>query len=291
MKKNLLFLFIVPIFLYAKINVTVSILPQKYFVKKIAGQKANVEVMVLPGNEPATYEPKPRQLIHLSKSKIYFTIGVPFEKTWIPRFKNINPKLLIINTAKGIKKRNLDSCYSFDKIKTEQKVKSSAKDPHIWLSPVLVKTISLNIANAFIKIDPAHKKTYLTNLKNFYKEIDNIITYGNAKFKNLKKREFIVFHPAWGYFAEEFHLKQIPIQIEEKSPKISTLTKLIKYAKKENIKIIFVQPEFSEKSAKVIAENIHGRVVALNPLEENWTKSMKKAINSFSKVLSNEQNK
>jgi len=291
LKKFLLFLFIIPIFLYAKINVTVSILPQKYFIKKIAGQEANVEVMVLPGNEPATYEPKPKQLIHLSKSKIYFTIGVPFEKTWIPRFKSINPKLIIINTAKGIKKRDLDSSYSFDKIKIEQKVKSSAKDPHIWLSPVLVKIISLNIANAFIKIDPTHKKEYLTNLKNFYKEIDNIIAYGNAKFKNLKKRDFIVFHPAWGYFAEEFHLKQMPIQIEEKSPKISTLTKLIKYAKKENIKIIFVQPEFSKKSAKVIAENIHGKVVILNPLEENWTKSMKKAINSFSKVLSHEQNK
>ncbi len=291
MKRILLFLSVIPIFLYAKINVTVSILPQKYFVKKIAGQEANVEVMVLPGSEPATYEPKPKQLIHLSKSKIYFTIGVPFEKTWIPRFKSINPKLLIINTAKGIKKRDLDSSYSFDRIKTKQKIKSSAKDPHIWLSPVLVKIISLNIANAFIKIDPTHKKIYLTNLKNFYKEIDNIITYGNTKFKNLKKREFIVFHPAWGYFAEEFHLKQIPIQIEEKSPKISTLTKLIKYAKKENIKIIFVQPEFSKKSAKVIAQNIHGRVVALNPLEENWTKSMKKAINSFSKVLLNEQNK
>ncbi len=291
MKRILLFLSIIPIFLYAKINVTVSILPQKYFVKKIAGQEANVEVMVLPGNEPATYEPKPRQLIHLSKSKIYFSIGVPFEKTWIPRFKSINPKLLIINTAKGIKKRDLDSSYSFDRIKTKQKIKSSAKDPHIWLSPVLVKIISLNIANAFIKIDPTHKKIYLTNLKNFYKEIGNIIAYGNTKFKNLKKREFIVFHPAWGYFAEEFHLKQIPIQIEEKSPKISTLTKLIKYAKKENIKTIFVQPEFSKKSANVIAENIHGRVVALNPLEENWTKSMKKAINSFSKVLSNEQNK
>jgi len=285
----ILFFFFIPIFLFGKINVTVSILPQKYFVQKIAGNLANVTVMVRPGSEPASYEPKPQQLSHLLKSQIYFSIGVPYERVWLKRFKDINPKLIFINTGKNIKKIPMLSSYSFgSKMKKRLKIKISDLDPHIWLSPLLVKKIVLNIEKAFIKIDPKHAKIYKKNLVMFDKNIEALHNYGILKLKNLKHRKFIVFHPVWGYFAKEFNLKQIPIQLEGKNPSLLALTKLINYAKKSNIKVIFVQPEFSKKSAEVIASSIKGKVVVLDPLELNWKVGIKKAINTFSQVLKNE---
>lgn len=286
-KRLAIFLFMIfPTILFSKIVVTVSILPQKYFVQKIAGDLAKVEVMVPPGSEPANYEPKPKQLSNLTKSKIYFTIGVPYERVWVPRFKDINKNMIFCDSSKGIKRYPMASSYTFVKDKKRSRApKKRALDPHIWLSPLLVKKISQNIAKAFIKIDKKHKDVYERNLQSFLKEIEDLHRYGKDKLKGLKQREFIVFHPVWGYFAREFDLRQIPIQIEGKTPKISTLIKLINYAKKRGIKTIFVQPEFSKKSAQVIAKNINGKVVALDPLEENWQKSIKKAIDTFSKVL------
>jgi len=205
----ILFFFFIPIFLFGKINVTVSILPQKYFVQKIAGNLANVTVMVRPGSEPASYEPKPKQLSHLLKSQIYFSIGVPYERVWLKRFKDIK------NTGKNIKKIPMLSSYSFgSKMKKRLKIKISDLDPHIWLSPLLVKKIVLNIEKAFIKIDPKHAKIYKKNLVMFDKNIEAL-----HNLKNLKHRKFIVFHPVWGYFAKEFNLKQIPIQLEGKNPR------------------------------------------------------------------------
>ncbi len=282
MKKILFMTFIWTIYLQAAINVTVSILPQKFFVKQIAGNLANVQVMVLPGSEPATYEPKPKQLSHLMKSKIYFAIGVPFERNWLTKFKEVSPKMLVIDTSKGIKKRAMSSSYSLENKKAVEK---NALDPHIWLSPKLVKIIAKNIADTFIKIDPKHKDIYLLRLKKFDKRISSLQKYAHKKIDHLKHREFMVFHPVWGYFADEFKLKQIPIQLEGKNPTPRSLIHLIKYAKNKNIKVIFVQPQFSKKSAEVIAKNIGAKVVVLDPLSENWTKSIKNAVNAFGMYL------
>ncbi len=282
MKKFLFAILVCTIYLQATINVTVSILPQKYFVKQIAGDLANVQVMVLPGSEPATYEPKPKQLSHLMKSKIYFAIGVPFERNWLAKFKEINPKIIIVDTSKDIKKRVMSSSYNLEK----KKISSSlALDPHIWLSPKLVKIMAKNIADTFIKIDPVHKKRYLLGLEKFTKKVSSLQKYAHKKLDHLKHREFMVFHPVWGYFADEFALKQIPVQIEGKNPTPKTLINLIKYAKSKDIKVIFVQPEFSKKSAEVIARNIGAKVVTLDPLSPNWSKSIKHAVDAFGTYL------
>ncbi len=285
MNKIVFTLLFVPFYLFAAVNVTVSILPQVYFVKKIAGDLAKVNVMVLPGNEPATYEPKPKQLINLNHSKLYFAIGVPFERNWLHRFKEVSPKMDIVDTSKGIKKRYMQRYYSFDKKAGRESKKNSSKDPHIWLSPKLVKIIAKNMEKSLERVDPKNRKIYQANLKSFLQEISSIQTYGHKRLDKLQKREFLVFHPVWGYFADEFNLKQIPVQIEGKEPKPKTVVKLIDYAKKEGIKVIFVQPEFSKKSAEVIAKNIGAKVVALDPLEKNWKKEILKAIDTFSKSL------
>ncbi len=267
------------IFAADKFNVTVSISPQKYFVKKIAGNLANINVMVLPGNNPTTYEPKPFQMLDLSKSKIYFSIGVPFEKVWLKKIISTNPNMLLVKTQKNIIKKPM--------VERDVHVESQILDPHIWLSPKLVKIQAKNILDGFLKIDEKHKDIYMENYKKFIKEIEDTDSKIKDTLSNLKNRKFMVFHPTWGYFADEYNLEQIPIEVEGKTPSMQTLAKLINKAKKDNIKVVFVQPQFSKKSAEIIAKQIGGKVIAVDPLAENWSENLISVSKVFKKVLNN----
>ena len=254
-----------------KTDVFVSIVPQKYFVEKIGGVLVNVSVMVKPGANPATYEPKPRQAVDLSKTKIYFAIGVPFEKVWLNKIAGANPKMLVVHTEKDI-----------EKIPMKADNPQGVKDPHIWLSPPLVMTQARNILNALVTIDQANKSVYEAGYKQFIIEIENL----NAELKGIfagkrKGMEFIVFHPSWGYFAGEYGLKQIPVEIEGKDPKPADLRRLIKHAKKLGVKVVFVQPQFSAASASVIAQAIGGQIAFADPLALNWPDNLRQVAAKF----------
>ena len=87
-----------------RIPVFVSIVPQKYLVQQIGKDLVDVQAMVQPGANPATYEPKPKQMVELSKAKIYFAIGVPFENAWLEKIVAANPKMTVVHTDDGIEK-------------------------------------------------------------------------------------------------------------------------------------------------------------------------------------------
>ena len=260
----------------AKALVFVSILPQKYFVEKIGGDLVDVQVMVMPGASPATYEPKPQQMIKLRQAKAYFAIGVPFEQVWLKKFAMLNPGLLIVHTDAGIKKRPMDKMEDIlhdHHLKPGSQLKGSGiKDPHVWLSPGLVKIQAENILKGLAKIDPDHLDVYKKNFLRFCNSIDKL----EKKIREildplkLKKRKFMVFHPSWGYFARDFGLQQIPIEVEGKEPGVRDLQRLMQLAKREGIKVVFVQKQFSAKSARVIARAIGGKVVNLDPLAYDW---------------------
>ena len=257
------------------IPVFVSIVPQKYFVEKIGGALVNVSVMVQPGASPAIYEPKPRQMVALSKTKICFAIGVPFEKVWLKKIAAANPKMLIVHTEKGIEKKPM---------KADEP--HGTKDPHIWLSPTLVKIQARNILNALVATDQANKSMYEAGYKQFIIEIENLDAEVKEIFAGKRKgMEFIVFHPSWGYFAGEYGLKQIPMEIEGKDPKPADLQRLIKHAKKLGVKVIFVQPQFSAASASVIAQAIGGQIAFADPLSLNWPDNLRQVAGKFKAAL------
>lgn len=269
------------------VKVTASIVPQKYFVEKIGGEYVDITVMVLPGASPATYEPKPKQMISLANSSIYFAIGVPFEKVWLSRFAEINNRLLIVNTDEGIDKIPMVSHRHEKEMSIESGSKEKSRpDPHIWLSPELVRQQASNILKGLIAVDPDHENEYRKNCVRFVEEIDSLhnkiagtLESGNAR------RDFIVFHPSWGYFARDYGLRQVPIEVEGKDLKPAQLMELIEFARHKKIKVIFVQPQFSTESAEVIAKEIDGKVIAINPLAENWAENLLKAARIFKEVL------
>jgi zinc transport system substrate-binding protein len=247
-------------------SVFVSILPQKNIVEKIGGKFVDVSVMVLPGSSPHSYEPRASQMAALSRARVYFSIGLEFEKVWLPRFSGLSGALAVIPMDSGIAKRQPDgSCGHEEKNSREPEPSNrhAGLDPHIWLSPELVKKLAGNVYESLRRIDPAHDSAYSANLAAYRIEltalqdsIRAIVSPGNTG----EKRSFLVFHPSWAYFAEEFHLRQIAIEIEGKEPSARQLQAIIDTAQKSGITTIFVQPQFSRRSAEIIARQIKGRI-------------------------------
>jgi zinc transport system substrate-binding protein len=268
MKKILITILIINSFLYANINAIVSILPEQTFLQAIGGDKVNITLMVKPGNSPHTYEPKPSQMIAISNADIYFAIGVEFEKAWLSRFQNQNKSMKVVDISNGIQKIEIQG-HSHDEHKGHDE---EEKDPHVWTSPKNVKTIAQNIYNELIKLDNSNKEYYKQNLEKFLLHVD----YTDKQIRKIvqKNQKFMVFHPSWGYFAKEYDLTQIAIEVEGKSPKPRELKHLIEEAKEERVSAIFTSPEFSDTIAKQIANELKIPVVKISPLDKNWSQNL-----------------
>lgn len=266
---------------FAKINAIVSIVPQKSFVEAIGGDLINLEVMVAPGSSPHSYEPKPSQMKAIAQANLYFTIGVEFESAWMKRFSDQNKNMKIIDSTKNIKKIAMKE-HNHHEEKAHAGDKHSGLDPHIWTSPANIKIIAKNILDALIANDATHKITYETNYKNLISKIDETDKQIKEVLKNTKKgAKFMVFHPAWGYFAHQYGLAQMAIEVEGKEPKPKELAMILEEAKEEKVKAIFTQPEFSDKSANLIANELKIKVIKTSPLNPDWSTNfinMAKAI-------------
>ena len=272
-----------------RLPVFVSIVPQKYFLEKIGGGFVEVSLMVRPGASPAVYEPKPAQMVALSRAKIYFAVGVPFEAVWLDKIAVANPNLIIVHTEKGIQKRLMEDHHHRDEGDANHEKKDEhhqIKDPHIWLSPPLAMVQARNILDALCRIDPSHGADYEANYKQFIIEVVDLDAEVRGVFAGSGRgMGFMVFHPAWGYFAEAYGLEQIPIEMEGKEPKPAELQGLIEDAQHRGIKVIFVQPQFSAKSAKTIAKAIGGEVAYADPLAVDWAQNLRKQAATFKAAL------
>lgn len=259
------------IMIFANINTIVSVLPLQTFVESIGGDRVDVTVMVSPGSSPHTYEPKPSQMKDISKADMYFAIDVEFENVWLGKFKDLNPKMQIVDLSKGVEKMYIQE-HSHNHKESKRR---DGKDPHIWLSPKNVQIIAENIYKALSKIDPDNESFYRSNYSKFKTKIEQT----DSKIKDIlsslpKGTKFMVLHPAWGYFAHEYGLKQVSIEIEGKSPKAKEMLFLIKEAKEENIQAIFTQAEFSDATAKIMADELNIPVIKVSPLSLKWSENL-----------------
>lgn len=253
-----------------KISVFVSILPQKYFVEKIGGKHVETRVMVEPGANPHSYEPKPDQMAKLAAARIYFAIGVSFEDVWLKKIVSASDNIKVVHTEDGIERLPMTQ-HEHEGEGHEE----GTLDPHIWLSPRLVMAQTEKIKDALCDADPANKTEYENRYASFQKEIKTLDENIKSIFQKTSGRRFIVFHPSWAYFARDYGLEQIPVEIDGKQPKLAQLQALIKTARNMGIKVIFAQPQFSAQSAEVVAREIGGEVVFVDPLAENWADNLR----------------
>jgi zinc transport system substrate-binding protein len=280
----------------SQLRVTVSILPQAYFVERIGGDLVSVNVMVSPGADAHTYEPKPEQMMSLSQSVLFFSIGVEYEDAWLPKFRDGNPEMVIVDSAKGIERILETGPHSHDDEEDhdieaddhddeDQHDEDQHDDPHVWLSPNNGKLIAGNIYNALAAANPENEAVFKANYEALIADIDTLDNRISETLTGITQRNFMVYHPAWGYFAKEYGLTQLPIQLGGTDPSASELAALIDQALEENIRVIFVQPTFSAANAQAIAREIDGEVVRVDPLARDWLTNLELVAEAFASAL------
>lgn len=269
----------------APLNIVVSVLPQKYFVEKIGGDRVNVAVMVGKGIEPENYEPKPQQLKDLSNADAYIGLGILFEQVWSDRLKGGNKQMKWLDASQGVEKLPLADHHHGEEEGTDHSEEEELLDPHIWLSPKRVKQQAENIYQLLAQLDPANEAIYAQNLGLFLTEIEQLDQAIAEQLKPLKNRSFLIFHPSFGYLAKDYNLEQLTIEVEGQEPSAAELSQLMTKVKEKEIRVIFAQKQFSAKSAETIAKEVNAKVVMIDPLAENWSENLLEITNEL--VLAN----
>jgi zinc transport system substrate-binding protein len=266
-----------------RLSIFVTIPPQAFFVHRIGGQLVDVSILVPPGESPHTFAPKPKQMAKMSSAGAYLTIGIPFETRFVAKVHNLQPNLKIFDSAKGIPNwRTMPPETGGEK---DEDHPAGARDPHIWLDPKNEKIIARNICDTLKEIDPEHTAEYEKNLTALEDDLDRVDRKIAEVLKPLAGKEFIVFHPAFGYFADAYHLRQVPIEVDGKDPGARWLATVTEEARKRGIRIIFVQPQFSKKSAEAVAREIGGAVVPIDPLAEDYLNNLETLADEIAKSL------
>ncbi|HPG31279.1 MAG TPA: zinc ABC transporter substrate-binding protein [bacterium] len=276
-----------------KIKIYSTIQPLVFFIESVAGDKAEVKSMLRPGDNPHTYEPLPSQLMDLSKTDLYIKLGsgIEFENIWMGKIIKINRKMKIINACDSVKLLKSGELHSHHDHGSHNKDHHSNEehnhkdetgdggetffDPHTWLSVSNAIRIVENVKNALCEYDSTNKKFYRTNAQKLIGRLKLLKSEIENNLKNLQNRNFLIFHPSFGYFADEFNLIQIPVELEGKEPGSEQLKKIIDTARKEKIKIIFASPAFNTESAELISKEIDGKVILIDPLAKDYIKNLK----------------
>ena len=262
-----------------RVGVVVTILPQAEFVENVGGEKVRVTVMVPPGASPHTYEPTPSQMTALAKAEMYAKVGsgVEFELVWMDKLLATNPDMLVVDCSRGIELQEM--------VAEDEHEYSEREDPHIWMSPANAQIMVRNICAGLIETDPENRRYYEQNRDNYLAQLAEIDREIIDSLAGVENQRFMVYHPAFGYFAREYGLTMIPIEKEGKEPTAAGLAHLIEQAKAHDIRVIFAEPQFDPKSAEVIAEAIGGRVVLIDALAKDYIGNLRLIRNEMLSAL------
>lgn len=265
-----------------KRQISVSIMPQKYFIGRISGDLFSINVLLPDGSSPATYDPLPSQINDIARSEIYFKMGyLGFEENWIPRIEKRFPELPVIDLSEKadlIHQPGDEAHHNH----------SHGTDPHYWLSVHNVRTVCAEITETLCKLEPSKEKMFRSNYAEFVTELDSLAQRASDLFSNLRTRKFIIYHPSLSYLAKDYNLTQIAIEHEGKEPSPRHITGIINLAKEEHIKHIFIQKEFDTESARSVAEEIDGEIVEIDPLDYNWLNNMHSMIEKLHDAMNQE---
>lgn len=259
---------------YAVPTVLVSVAPHQFFVEKIADDTVNVQLMVPAGASAHTYEPSPRQMLTASQADIWFRIGEQFENRAIQALKSHNPQLHVVDLRQGL-----------DLIRTDphghRGCCPGSEDLHFWLSARLAQTQACTITAALSQAYPQYSELYKRNLNDFLNELKQLDTNIQTILAPLQNRAVLVSHPAYGYFCRDYNLQQYSIEVEGKDPTPQQMTKLLRLARDLKIKMIFIQPQYNNKAAQLVAHDIGAKIVTLDPYSKYYFKSMLEIAHAF----------
>ncbi len=256
--------------------------PHGYFARRIAGGLVDVQVLVGAGANPHTFAPAASQMVALSRANLYFRAGLPFEDALCRKLGDMAGGPRIIDTRAGID--------LLDEAGHEHGEQDAGRDrdPHVWLSPKLAASQTATIRDAMCEKYPEHAEAFRRNAAALSAEIEVLDVKIAKTLAPLKGRTFFVFHPAFGYFAAAYGLRQEAVETGGKSPSLKDISRLIAKAKADKVRVIFVQPQFSTQAAQTIADEIGGVVAPIDPLAEDYMPNMEAIAESIRSALSGE---
>jgi len=247
----------------------VSVPPHAFLMKAIAGSEFDVRTLIEPGQDPHHWLPTPKQTLALSKAAGWFPSGLPFEKSILPKIRSQKTTLQI-----------------FPPTGTHSSTHDHETDPHTWLSPPLLIEQTELIASALSQLDPDKALLYHDRAKTLKKKIDAMHNELIEQLSPYHGRSFVIFHNALGHFTRTYDLSQNVIQSGDASPNPKRLREIIKQAHQDKTMVVFVQPQFDDQSARMVADAIGGRVVTLDPLSEDVLANLKHIADTLTAAFS-----
>lgn len=269
-----------------KIRVMVSVAPQAELVRRIGGDNVFVQVLVGEGQDPHVFSPSPSTMKDLGSARLLLTVGMPFEENLIKKIVSSNSSIITVDTSEGIKKLALDDEHDGHTEHGENEEHHHVDDPHIWLAPNALKVQIQNILNALQKEAPQHSEEFTANYASLSQDIDALQKELTKKMQPFSGKKIFVFHPAFGYFAQAYGLEQISVEVGGNSPTPKELSEFMKMAKSEKIKLLFVQPQFDARSARIIAEQLEAKVYTMDPLDSDILSNLRNIASAIAESLS-----
>ncbi len=262
--------------------ISVSILPERFFIEGIAGDLLEVNVMIPPGASPASYEPTAGQLALLAGSQMYMKIGyVEFELSWMEKIADANPEMHIIDLSEGIELLS-DGEGSGEQPSGHD---HGGADPHIWMSPLNAKIIARNAYDGLVEIFPEEEPRFARGLELLEKRIDSLQAEIVRLISEKSSRGFMIYHPALTYFARDFQLEQYPLEIGGKEPSPAHMKEMIDLGREKQIHVIFFQKQFDRRNAEVLAVEIGAEIIQIDPLDPDWFTQMRTIAGQLNRLL------
>jgi len=256
----------------ARLTAVTGVDPMAFVAERIGGPFVETRVLVGAGQDPHTYEPTPAQMAALAEGGLYLRIGLPFEDTLLERIVGVSPRLTVVDAARGVPRR-------------APAENGQGTDPHIWMSPRLMKVIAANVCDAFATADPVHASDFRRRREALLSDLDALDAEVAAALAPLRGRRLYVFHDAFGYFADAYGLEQVAIETGGREPGPRQVATIIENARRDGVRAIFVQPQFSTVSAQAIASEIGGAVVPFDPLARDYIGNMRGAAAAVKAAL------
>lgn len=301
------------------VNVVVSIPPQAYLLERIGHARVRAHVVLAPGQSPHTFQPTPQQVTRLSAARLYFTIGLPFERTIVQALADSAPRLEVVDSTAGITRRRMEpGAHEHDERGTRAHDDPGARghdhpgapedadsdapgrthlvagrppddaeslDPHVWLDPRLAARMADNMRAALGRADPAHAAEFDAGCAALQRDLADLHARLLQKLAPFRGGAVLVFHPAFGYFTDAYGLEQVPVEVEGKSPGARQIAALVARARAAGARVLFTQPQFSSQAAAAVAAEIGAEVVTIDPLARDYLANMEAMADAIAHTL------
>ncbi len=271
-----------------------SIAPQRFIVERVGGELVSVSVMVGPGQSPHTFEPTPRQMADLAAADAYFAIGLPFESRILDGLRSLSADLMMVDTAAAVPRRRVEEAHGHGGPAESHGHEGAGDpagglaDPHVWLNPRYAKLMAEAVCAALKELSPGDARVFDANLSSLLRQLDELDAELTEALSPLSGQSIYVFHPAFGYFTDAYGLKQVPVETGGMEPGARGLVRLIERATADGVRVVFVQPQFSSRSARAIAAEIGGVVVPMDPLAGDYLENLRDMACAVRGALSDE---